>query len=203
MKIYIERHEKRSDNGIIYLETSVSFGAVKPYCIAGPEWDVILPYVEKINAGLANVYKDIRFSVGWYDLYAIVDEKDWGILAESANYYIRREDEDASIYSKPDSRLIACVGDFYGDPEDAYIDPEERFCITVGCGIIKYMLQEPYEGYMYDKDTTQWIEAGRKGDIEWCDRIEEVTDSYIEVSLEGENGRRFSIETLERISETA
>ncbi len=71
---------------------------------------------------------------------AIIDEKEWGILAESEHYYIKKEYEDASLYRKPDSKHIACVGDFYGDPEDAYIDPEERFCITIGCGIIKYMI---------------------------------------------------------------
>ena len=45
---------------------------------------------------------------------------------------------------------MASVGHFYGDPDAAYIDPEERFCITIGCGIIKYNLCEPFEGYMYN-----------------------------------------------------
>lgn len=97
------------------------------------------------------------------------------------------------------TRRITCVGDFYGDPSDAYIDLDERFCITIGCGIIKYNLQEPYEEYMYDRDNSQWIEVGREGDdIEWCDRIEEVTDSYIIVSLEGEEKRRFNLNTLKK-----
>lgn len=39
---------------------------------------------------------------------------------------------------------------------------------------------------------------GREGDIEWCDCIEEVTDSYIIVSCEGEDRRRFNLETLEK-----
>jgi len=49
---------------------------------------------------------------------------------------------------------------------------------------------------MYDRKTTQWIETGRVGDIEWCDCIEEVADSYIIVSCEGGNRRRFNLETL-------
>ena len=84
----------------------------------------------------------------------------------------------------------------YGDPEDAYIDPEERFCVTVGCGIIKYNLCEPFEGYMYNRNTSQWIETGREGDIEWCDRIDEVTEEYIAVSLEGGDKKKFDINTL-------
>ncbi len=63
---------------------------------------------------------------------------------------------------------------------------------------IKYMLQEPFEEYMYDRDTPQWIEVGRMGDIEWCDKIEEVTESCVEVSLEGEDMRRFNLETLQK-----
>ena len=119
------------------------------------------------------------------------------ILAESEHFYILGSYEAASLYRKPDSKYVACVGDFYGDPEDAYIDPEERFCITIGCGIIKYNLCEPFEEYRYDRETPQWIETGREGNIEWCDRIDEVTDSYISVSLNGEDKRKFNINTLE------
>ena len=61
------------------------------------------------------------------------------------------------------------------------------------------MRQVDNEGYMYDRDTPQWIEAGREGDnIEWCDKIEEVTDSYFVVSLEGEEKRKFNLTTLEK-----
>ena len=52
---------------------------------------------------------------------------------------------------------------------------------------------------MYDCDTLQWIEVGREGNnIEWCDKIEEVTDSYIVVSVEGEERRKFNLTTLEK-----
>jgi putative phosphoesterase len=122
-----------------------------------------------------------------------------GILAESENYYILGNFENVSLYRKSDSKFITCVGDFYGDPHDAYIDPEERFCVTVGCGIIKYNLCEPFEKYMYDRNTPQWIETGREGDIEWCDRIDEVTDEYIAVSLEGGARKKFDINTLEPV----
>lgn len=108
--------------------------------------------------------------------YRIDKNIDWGILAESEHYYIRAEYEDAVILSKTNSKRIASIGEHYGDPEDAYIDPKEKFCITVGCGLIKYNLTELFEGYMYDRNTSQWIEVGH----------------------EGEDRRRFNLETLEK-----
>ena len=199
MKIYIKRNEKKPDHVCIMLTTYISFDGIKPYDMNELEWGVIKSYVEKIKARESKCYTDIKAQECWFDIYLIEDEKEWGILAESEHYFIVREYEDASIYRKSDSKRITCVGDFYGNPEDAYIDPEERFCITVGCGIIKYNIQEPFEGYMYDQNTPQWIEVGREGDnIEWCDKIEEVTDSYIIVSLEGEERRRFNLTTLNK-----
>lgn len=118
------------------------------------------------------------------------------ILAESPHYFIRKEYERAMLYRKPDAAPVACVGDFYGDPADAYIDPEERFCITVGCGIVLYYLREPFASYKYDQSTAQWIETGRDDDSLWCDRIDEVADTYFVVSLENGEKRSVDIGTL-------
>jgi hypothetical protein len=118
------------------------------------------------------------------------------ILAESEHYYIQKDSEEAVLYLKEGSKRIACVGDFYGDPLDAYIDPEERFCIVIGCGIIKYNLEKPFDEYSYDTVTPQWIETGRTDEIEWCDKIEEVTESYVTVSLGGADKRIFDLNTL-------
>ena len=90
-------------------------------------------------------------------------------------------------------------GDFYGEANDGYIDPKERFCITVGYGIIKYNMTEPFEGFMYDRDTTQWIEIGNdKDNVEECDKIEEVTDTHVTVSFEGGDIRRFKLSDLSK-----
>ncbi|MBP5489674.1 MAG: hypothetical protein J6Y10_03640 [Lachnospiraceae bacterium] len=118
------------------------------------------------------------------------------ILAESENYYILRNYEEAELYRKSDLEYITRVADYYGDPQDAYIDPEERFCITVGCGLVKYYLCEPFEAYLYDRNTPQWIETGREGNIMWCDHIDEVTNDYVLVSLDGGEKRKFDIDTL-------
>ena len=120
------------------------------------------------------------------------------ILAESEHYYIQKDFEEATLYLKDGSKRITCVGDFYGDPLDAYIDPEEKFCIVIGCGIIKYNLAEPFAEYSYNMVTPQWIETGRTGDIEWCDKIEEVTTKEIVVSNAGNEKGVFDLETLAR-----
>lgn len=198
-KVCIKKYEKNIELDIEFYNVFFSIDDVKTYDISENEWAVIRPYVEKICDGVAKKYNGIKAQESSFDLFLIEDEKDFGILVESKNYFIVRDCEDASLYRKPNCRRITCVGDFYGEPEDAYIDPEERFCITVGCGIIKYNLQDPFEEYMYDCDTLQWIEVGRDGDnIEWCDKIEEVTDSYIVVSIEGEERRKFNLTTLEK-----
>ena len=199
MKIYIKKYEKNPETDFVFYKSVFSEDGIKPYDIENEEWVVIEPFVERLCRGEGKNYKDIKTPERWFDLFLIEDEKEWGILAESEHYFIVRDCEDASIYRKPDSKRVTCVGNFYGDPSDAYIDPDGRFCITIGCGIIKYNLQEPFEEYMYDRDNSQWVEVGREGnDIEWCDKIEEVTDSYVEVSLEGEDKRRFNLNTLEK-----
>ncbi|MBR5667560.1 MAG: hypothetical protein IKW95_07735 [Lachnospiraceae bacterium] len=123
-------------------------------------------------------------------------KKDTVILAESSHFAILKEYERASLCTKQDFKPVACVGDFYGDPQDAYIDPKEKFCITVGCGIILYYLREPFESYAYDKTSLQWIETGREGDALWCDRIETVTDTFFIITLENGTKRKVDLSTL-------
>lgn len=198
-KIYIKKYEKTVESEMEYYKICFSIDAIKPYDISELEWNILRPYAEKICERTVKNYTGISVQESSFDLHLIEDEKNWGILAESENYFIVGNYEDALLYRKPDCRRITCVGNFYGDPSDAYIDSEERFCITLGCGIIKYNLRDPFEEYMYGRDTAQWVEVGREGEnIEWCDKIEEVTDSCIIVSLEGENRRKFNIDTLEK-----
>ncbi|MDO4961497.1 MAG: hypothetical protein Q4E57_09645 [Eubacteriales bacterium] len=176
--------------------------ALKPYDLSDEEWDAIEDKVISLANGDIEEIKDVKGPGCSFDLMCIKDENDWPlyILAESEHFIIRRDNEDAALYLKPYSKYMTSVGDFYGEPQDAYIDPQERFCITVGCGIIKYNLSEPFYDYMYDMDVSQWIENGRGPEnIEWCDHIEEVTDSYIVVSAEGTDIRKFDLMTLEKI----
>jgi ribosomal protein L37AE/L43A len=202
MKIWITKHTKKPEDLILHVENMISLDAVKPYKMPEEEWEAILPYVNEIVSGAASGQKNIAYGNSRFDISRIENDSEAGILAESKRYYILRDYEEAELYRKPDSKYVASVGHFYGDPEDAYIDSEEKFCITIGCGIIKYNLCDPFEGYMYDRNTPQWVETGREGDIEWCDHIDEVTEDYIVVSLEGEEKRKHDINTLELIEST-
>ena len=195
-KVLIEKSEKHPAMDCDMLSDFISVDAMKPYDLNEAEWNCIKLAVLDLAGECGDPSSQINGPECQFVLARIIDDIDGGILAESQHYFIRRENEEAVLYRKPDSKRITCVGDFYGDPDDAYIDPIERFCITIGCGIIKYNLEEPFEEYMYDTVTPQWNEVGREDEIEWCDRIEMVTDSYIIVSSEGENPRRFRIDTL-------
>ena len=196
MKIWITRYTRKPEDEITRMERMISLDAVKPFELPEDEWEMLQPYISEIVGGRSSEHKNIVYGNSRFEIYRIDNDLEGGILAESKNYYILRDYEEAELYRKPDSKYVASVGDFYGDPEDAYIDPEERFCVMVGCGIIKYNLCEPFEGYMYNRNTSQWIETGREGDIEWCDRIDEVTEEYIAVTLEGGDKKKFDINTL-------
>ena len=109
--------------------------------------------------------------------------EEW-VIAESDHYIIKGCFEDASIYKKDDNSYLTCVGDFYGDPLDGIIDKNERFCVVVGCGYIIYYLKEPFEEYMYDKNTSQWIEAGRGPEnILSIHSVSQISDSEIEIEM--------------------
>ena len=80
------------------------------------------------------------------------------ILAQSENYYVKADYEMAVLFAKDGDRRVACVGEHYGDAADCIIDSGERFCVTVGCGYIVYLLKPPFEDYASGKDTAQWFE---------------------------------------------
>ena len=109
-------------------------------------------------------------------------------LAESKNYYIKGYYEDANLHRKFDDKLICCVGSFYGETEDAVIDKNEKFCVTVGCGVIVYRLKEPFRGYSYDKITDQWYEFGRGPEnIYWAMKVRQISDDEVEIIDEEDN----------------
>ena len=113
---------------------------------------------------------------------------DKNIIAESEHCYIAGEWEAAYLYSKQDGRLIARVGDHYGDVQGGIIDKNERFCVTVGCGYIIYYLREPFEPYAYDRASAQWTESGRDpGSVTWLENVRQISDSEIELTDENGN----------------
>ena len=111
-------------------------------------------------------------------------------IAESEHYILRGEFEEAVMYQRSDNSRITTVGDFHGDPVAGIIDENERFCVIVGCGVIVYKLQAPFEEYMYDKDSSQWYEFGRDPKkAEWITAIEQISPNQIELIDDSGNHR--------------
>ena len=104
-------------------------------------------------------------------------------LAISTNFRISHDYESAILIRKDQPDVI--IGDFYGDPEVALIDAEERWCAVAGCGLIVYFLKKPYIPYRYDQHTEQYFEVGRKQtDLWWVSAIEQTGPFSIRVSCD-------------------
>jgi hypothetical protein len=80
-------------------------------------------------------------------------------LAISKNFRIAHEYETVWLVRESHSSVV--IGDFYGDPSVAIIDPDERWCAVGGRGVIVYFLEVPFEPYQYDQSSDQYLEAGR------------------------------------------
>lgn len=107
------------------------------------------------------------------------------VLAESERYLVKRQNEEAQLLFKQESRHSVCVGDHYGDVTCAAISPDEKWCVTGGAGLIIYRLAEPFESYTYDKDTLQWVEFGRGPDqVNYIERIQSISNLDVQVRNE-------------------
>jgi hypothetical protein len=101
------------------------------------------------------------------------------ILAESEHFTVFNEYEEVYLDFKSRNRQIY-IGDFYGGPHAARISNNERFCVMIGCGIIIYYFQEPFEEYAYNATTHQWKELFREKDQEcWVNSVEIIDESHI------------------------
>jgi hypothetical protein len=65
---------------------------------------------------------------------------------ESQNYSVVISHETV-LLERPDVSEPLVIGNFYGNMHDAVIDPEERWCVMVGCGVIVYRLGPPWKAY--------------------------------------------------------
>ena len=104
------------------------------------------------------------------------------ILAESEHYIIVSEYEDCSLMFKDRSRGPVSVGNFYGDAEFALIDRNERFVVTGGCGIVIYFLCDPWDDYITNKKTDQWIELGIGDTDIYYDSVRQLSDTALEIT---------------------
>lgn len=113
------------------------------------------------------------------------------ILAESKSYIVYNDYEIVVLKNKSDCSEII-IGDFYGDPDGALIDTEERFVLMYGCGVIIYYLPAKVE-YRYNMQTPQWKEFGRHTPVIWVDNA--VQTGRNEIQLMFENGTTEIIKT--------
>jgi len=81
------------------------------------------------------------------------------------------------------------IGDFYGDPAAAAVDPAEAWCAVVGEGLIAYRIGPPWMPYwsavgrmsardarylLRAREAGQWLEWGRSGgpaDVVWLEGV--------------------------------
>lgn len=93
------------------------------------------------------------------------------ILVTSENYTVYHEWEVVYLLHKKSGRETV-IGDFYGDPQCAFITEHESWCIIGGAGVIAYRLKEPFTPYGNISEPTQWMEFHRKADdLLWIENI--------------------------------
>ena len=114
-------------------------------------------------------------------------------VTESEHYIICKEFETVILLGKRSRKIIAIIGDFYGEVEKAVISPDEKYCAMAGCGIILYYLRAPFTSYAYGKKTVQWKEWWRNGDV-WIEDIALQNNILIAWTETGEE-RRISLDS--------
>lgn len=90
------------------------------------------------------------------------------------------------------------IGYFYGEPEVAVIDQNEKWCAIGGCGLIIYFIQEPFSPYQYDQESSQYFEIHRSPpSIWWIEDLQQISPSQILITLENSQTHILDIFTKE------
>jgi hypothetical protein len=111
------------------------------------------------------------------------------IFAESENYIITGESENAWLGFKEETGKKVLVGDFYGGLQAAAIASDESFCALAGCGLVIYYLAPPFREYVSGAQTAQWREFFRSfDDIMWIDAVELASGSTLILTVAEETG---------------
>lgn len=80
------------------------------------------------------------------------------LLAQSDRYIIYNEYEDTFILDKKNNQTYY-LGDYYGDPEVALIDKQERFAVVVGFNRLGIFETADKKLKLIDADIPDWVEA--------------------------------------------
>lgn len=113
------------------------------------------------------------------------------ILVESYTYKILHEYETVYLLFKNTGKIVI-IGDFYGDPEMAFISNDESYCVVGGCGLVIYYLKEPFHEFEYNNNCEQWKEFFRNpDDIWWIEDISEGSNSKtVKFTVDSDDERR-------------
>jgi hypothetical protein len=102
------------------------------------------------------------------------------LLCRSPNFTVRSEWEVVFLEGRELTQR-AVIGDFYGDPAEAAIDATERWCVTVGCGLIAYRLTppwRPWDGRV--DDLGQWWGHGQDPpEPLWLKHVRAIDDRFV------------------------
>ncbi|MCH7329569.1 hypothetical protein [Acinetobacter modestus] len=123
---------------------------------------------------------------------------DYVQLSQSKSYKIIHLYESAYIAPLQSSDIYQYIeiGDFYGNPEVAIIDQNEKWCAVGGCGLIIYFIQEPFTPYQYDQESSQYFEIHRSPlSIWWIEDLQQISQSKILITLEDSQTRILDIFT--------
>lgn len=125
---------------------------------------------------------EVKYSLGilpypeWKDMF----RESWGIppyaylMARSSNYIIYNEYEDAYL-KNVNTKEVTKLGDYYGDPQIALIDSEEKFCVIAG----------------YDSVCIYFIEEKKVKLLECkCDWIDSINQDNSQITIIFEDGTR-------------
>lgn len=125
----------------------------------------------------------------WLNDWEVADS--W--IAASENFRVGSLAEATYLVRSDGTAVMA--GDFYSDVKAACIDPAERWCVMVGCGLIAYRLTEPFRTYRYPSSNQSWLRGRRveRANGQWWEWRREPPIIAWLGSVEHEHGDRFVV----------
>lgn len=100
------------------------------------------------------------------------------LLYENKAYQISNEYERVYLFNKTNNVSVV-IGDHYGDPTDAIISVDCKFCVSIGYGAIVYYLSPPMLDYNYEKNS-QWLDIMRDPkNALWFDSVKQIDESTV------------------------
>lgn len=119
------------------------------------------------------------------------------ILAESNNFLITNIFETTYLIKKHqcNSKNRIIIGTFYGDPQTAIIDKEEKWCAIAGEGLIIYFLRDPFSSYKENQVSSQFFSKYKnESNIKWIQQLVQLSANQILITDDNHQKSIFNIE---------